>query len=110
MATSCHEDANGESLKAEATADLARRIADAPRRGLAERIADLIPEQDAERHRLIARSDAFAAAYTVLEDAPEEVVIRPDAKRRAMGVLAEEKNRATEEAHAYHEEPGMRPG
>jgi hypothetical protein len=47
-------------------------------------------------------------AYTVLEDALEGE-IRPDAKRRALGVLIEESERATEEAHRYQEELGIGP-
>lgn len=109
MATNAHEDTKEELLKAEARADLAREIANVPRKGRKERIAELTPEQDAESHRLIARSDALVTAYTVLEDAPEEL-IRDDARRRAMGVLAEEKDRATEEAHRFHEELGLRDG
>ena len=57
---------------------------------------------------LIRRSDALTTAYTILEDALEGE-ISSDAKRRALGVLIEESERATEEAHRYQEELGIRP-
>ena len=47
-------------------------------------------------------------AYTALEDAPEGM-LRSEGLRRALSTLAEEKDRAFEEAHRYSKDIGIRP-
>ncbi len=108
LALHAHEGAKEGFLKANAKAELASEIADAPRKGRKDKIAELTPEQDAESHRLISRADALVNARTALEDfaigkVPEKNL------RRTLAVLVEEGEKATEEAHRYHEEIGIRP-
>jgi hypothetical protein len=58
--------------------------------------------------RLISRADALVNARTALEDYATSKV--PEKKpRRTLSVLVEEGEKATKEAHRYHEEIGIRP-
>lgn len=95
-----------ELLKAEAKADLAREIADAPRKGTES--PNLTPEQNEKLVQLMRRSDAFNDAYTALEDAPEGT-LRPESLRGALATLAEERDKASEEVSRCREEIGLRP-
>lgn len=108
LAITAHDHAKEEALKAEARAGLAREIADAPRESRRERIVDLTREQNEKITRLIRRSDAFTNARTALEDHAagemDEKVLR-----RTLGILVEEGEKATEEAHRYSEELGIKP-
>ncbi|MCA1717287.1 MAG: hypothetical protein LC781_10795 [Actinobacteria bacterium] len=108
LAFNARESAKEEFLKAEARAELAREVADAPCKSRKDRIANLTPEQDAESRRLISRADALVNARTALEDHATGKMDE-EALRRTLGVLVEEGERATEEAHRYHEEIGIRP-
>jgi len=108
LALNAHESAKEGFLKAEARAELAAEIADAPRKGCAERIANLTPEQDEELRQRITRSDGLNNAYTDLEDHAAGKV-RENRLRRTLGVLVEEKERAAEEVGRYKEELGLRP-
>ena len=108
LALNAHEAAKEGVLKAGAKADLAREIADAARKkSRMERIAELTPEQHAESRRLISRADALVNARTMLEDYAQGQA-NEKFLRRTLGVLIEEAERATEEAHRYHEEVGIR--
>jgi hypothetical protein len=107
IALGAHEKAKEGALKAEARAEGAQELADAPRKSRQDKIADLTPEQDAESRRLMRRVDELNNAYTALQDhatgeVPEENL------RRILAVLVEERDRANEEAHRYHEELGIR--
>lgn len=90
-----------------ARAELAAEIADVPRKGCAERIANLTPEQDEELRQRITRSDGLNNAYTDLEDHAADKVLEKRL-RRTLGVLVEEKERAAEEVGRYKEELGLR--
>ncbi len=108
LALYVHEDAKAGFLKAEARADAVQEMADAPRERRMEKIAALTPEQDAESRRLMRRADELNNAYTALQDnavgkIPEENL------RRTLATLADERDRANEEAHRYMEEIGIRP-
>ena len=94
-----------ESLRAGARADLAREMADAPRKG--DENPTLTREQDEQLRHLIRRSDALFNAYTTIEDIPEGR-IEADARRPILAVLVEESDRATKEAHRYQEELGLK--
>ena len=58
--------------------------------------------------RFISRSDTLVNARTALEDYATGKVSE-DSLRRTLAVLIEEGEKATEEAHRYHEEIGIRP-
>lgn len=105
MAAWAHEKAKAEFLKAEVRVDLATDIADAPRKG--DERPNLTREQDEELRRLIMRSDALTNAYTTIEDIPEGQ-IREDVRRRILGVLVDEHERAEEEANRYKAELGFK--
>jgi signal recognition particle GTPase len=93
-----------ELMKADARMELAMEIADAPRKEGEK--PNLSYEQEQEVRRLIKRSDAFNNAYTDLQDLPEGQI---DEKRlrNTLAVLAEESDRAAEEASRRKEELGL---
>lgn len=106
LALHVHEDAKAGCLKADARAELATEVADAPRESREDKIAALTPEQDAESRRLIRSAGELNNAYTILQDhavaeIPEENL------QRTLAVLAVERDRANEEAHRYMEEAGI---
>ncbi|MCA1716003.1 MAG: hypothetical protein LC781_03790 [Actinobacteria bacterium] len=106
LALHAHEGAKEGFLKANAKAELASEIADAPRKGRKDKIAELTPEQDERLRRLINRSDALNNARYDLEDhATGEVSEKR--LRASLAVLVEESERANEEAHRYSEELGI---
>jgi hypothetical protein len=107
IALGAHEKAKEGLWKAEAGAELAQEVADAPRKSREDRIADLTPELDAESRRLLNRADALVTVRTSLEDyatgqLPEAVL------RRTLGILVDEADKANEEVERYHEEIGIR--
>jgi hypothetical protein len=93
-----------ESLRVGAKADLAREMADAPRKG--DEKPNLTQEQEEELRRLIRRSTALYNAYTTIEDIPGGQN-EAGARRGMLAVLVEESDRATKEAHRYKEELGL---
>lgn len=105
MAINVREDVKEEYVKAQARYGLAREVADAPRKGSES------PHMSREQHeglrRRIALADALQAAYAAIEDAPESQWAE-SARVRALGTLAEERDRATEEAHEYKRELGFK--
>lgn len=88
-------------------AELAVEIAEAPRRLRRSREPELPPEQEEHLEGLIRRADGLVAAYTAIEDAPEGTIAEK-ARRRSLAVLAEEMERAHQDAHRYQEEIGLR--
>ncbi len=106
LALNAHEDAKEGYLKADARAETAQEMADAPRESRKDKIAALTPEQDAECRRLMRRADELNNAYTALQDnaageIPEENL------RRTLATLADERDRANEESHRYKREVGL---
>ncbi len=107
LAVGAHESAIEGVLKAEARAELAGEIADAPRKGRKERIRELTPEQDERLRRLMRRSDELNNAYTALQGRATGAI--PDKNlRRTLAVLAEERDHANEETRQLQEELGLR--
>jgi hypothetical protein len=105
MVINVAEDVKEEYVKAQARYELAREVADAPRKGAES--PDITRDQREELGRRIARADALQSAYCAIEDAPEDQW-RESARLRALGVLAEERDHATEEAHQYKRELGFK--
>ena len=91
-------------MKADARMELIMEIADAPRKEGQQ--PNLTYEQEEEVRRLIKRSNAFNNAYTDIQDLPEGQ-IDEKRQRNTLAVLAEESDRATEEAHRRKEELGL---
>lgn len=106
LAVIAHESAKEGFLKADARTELATEIADAPRKGRKDKIAELTPEQDERLRRLINRSDGLVNARTALEDFATGKVPEKNL-RRTLAVLVEESERVNEEAHRYSEELGI---
>jgi hypothetical protein len=104
MAENAHEEAKLEFLKAQAKADLAEEIADAPRKG--DERPNLTREQDEKLRELMRRGDSLNDAYTTVEDAPPEL-LRDEARERILAVLASERDKGWKEAHRYKEELGL---
>jgi hypothetical protein len=105
LALQAHEKAEEESLKAEAGLATAMEVADAPRKG--EERPNLTREQDETLRSLIRRGDALNDAYTTIEDIPEGQV-EEERRRRILGVLVEERERANAEHKRYKEEIGLK--
>jgi len=102
LAEIAHEKAKEQYVKAHARLGLAVERADAPRSGE----PFLTREQDEKLRELIRRGDSLNDAYAVAEDAPEER-LRGEARRRLLGVLATERDKAWEETNRYKAELGL---
>lgn len=105
LALQASEKAKEESLKAEAGLAMAVEIADAPRKG--KERPSLTREQDETLRSLIRRGDALNDAYTTIEDVPEGQV-EEKRRRRILGVLVEERERANAEHKRFKEEIGLK--
>ncbi len=106
FAMNAHESAKEGYLKAHSKVELAREIADAPRRNDARVPAQLKREEEEELRRRMRRCDELNNSFTTIEDVPEGQITE-DARRRTLAFLVEERERAHEEFGQYRAELGL---